>query len=346
MPYQVKISPSNRTFIVEEGEPVLEAALRQGYSLPHGCRDGACGSCKGKILEGEVDYGNYQPSALSETEKLSGLALFCQAKPKHNLVIECREISAIKDIQIKTLPARVQKLEKLAPDVMAIFLKLPANERLQFLAGQYIDILLKAGRRRSLSLANSPDQNEYLELHMRNVQGGYFSQHVFTHMKERDILRIRGPLGSFFLRDDNAKPAIFVAGGTGFAPIKSMIQHALSTGPNRELILYWGARARVDLYQNELPDIWQREHVNFRFIPVLSEPQTHDDWLRRTGLVHRAVMDDFASLTNYQVYVCGAPAMVDIAQQEFTRERGLLAEEFFSDAFTFSSDPQTATKTA
>lgn len=342
MSFQVTIKPSNHVFAVESSESVLEAALRQGFGLPYGCRNGACGTCKGKILEGKVDYGVYQESALSEAEKLSGAALFCQAKPQTDLVIEAREINAVKDIQIRKLPCRVQKMERLADDVMVLYLKLPANERLQFLAGQYIDILMKEGKRRSFSMANPPHDDECLQLHVRNIAGGAFTDYVFKKMKEREILRFEGPLGTFFLREDSDKPIIFVASGTGFAPVKGIIEHAFYKESRRGMTLYWGARKLSDLYMLQLPQQWQREHDNFKFIPVLSEALPEDRWQGRSGLVHQAVMDDFADLSNYQVYACGAPVMVEAARRDFAATRNLSMEEFYSDSFTFSNDPKTA----
>jgi CDP-4-dehydro-6-deoxyglucose reductase len=338
--FEITIKPSGHKFSAEADDNVLAAGLKAGYALPYGCRNGACGSCKGKIIEGRVDYGRYQESALSEEEKASGHALFCQAKPLSDLVIEAHEVAAIKDIQIKTLPCRVQKLTRLAPDIMAIYVRLPANERLQYLAGQYIDFLLKDGKRRSFSMANPPHNDELLELHVRRFPGGNFSEHVFTTMKERDILRFQGPLGTFFLREDSDKPIIFLASGTGFAPIKAIIEHAIYKGITREMHLYWGARVRSDLYLPELPEKWRNELPNFRYFPVLSEALPEDNWQGRTGFAHKAVMEDFPSLSEYQVYACGAPVMVEAAHRDFIAERGLPVEQFFSDSFTFSFEPK------
>jgi CDP-4-dehydro-6-deoxyglucose reductase len=333
MPYQVTIKPSDHTFTVQDEESILDAALREGYVIPYGCRNGACGTCKGKVLEGGVDYGTYQQSALSEADRQRGLALFCQARPREDVIIECREISAAKGLRIRTLPGRVQKMVRLAPDVMALYLKLPATERLQFLAGQYIDILLKDGTRRSFSMANAPHDDEFLQLHVRNY-GGPFSMQVFTRMKERDILRFEGPFGTFFLREDSDKPVIMVASGTGFAPIKSILEHAFHTGVTRPVVLYWGARVRADLYLNELPGQWAQQHAHFRYVPVLSEALPTDHWSGRTGLVHGAVMRDIPDLSGCQVYACGSPLMVEAAQRDFTSQCSLPEAEFFSDAFT------------
>lgn len=341
MSFKITIKPSEHTFTTLPDETILEAALREGFTLPYGCRNGACGSCKGKIIEGEIDYGAYQQSALSNEEKAAGMALFCVGKPLTDMVIESREIGAARDIQIKTLPCRVQKLEKVAHDVMVLQLKLPANERLQFLAGQYIDILLKDGKRRSFSLANAPHDDAFLELHIRHTPGGRFTEHVFNEMKEKAILRFEGPLGSFFLREDSDKPILFLAGGTGFAPIKAMLEHAFHTGIDREMTLYWGTRQLRDLYMPQLPSAWQAEHSNFRFIPVLSQPQAADNWPGRTGRVPEAVLSDFEDLSGFQVYACGTPAMVDAARQRFIA-RGLPQDEFYADAFTFAVDSQPA----
>jgi len=267
---KVKVQPSGHEFGVDDGESVLAAALRQDLVLPYGCRNGACGSCKGRIVEGQVDYGVYQKRALTEQEKAQGKALFCQARPLTDLVIEARTIGAAKDIQIRTLPCRVQKMERLADDVIVLSLKLPANERLQFLAGQYIEFLLKDGSRRSFSMGNPPHDDELIQLHVRRVAGGQFTDHVFGKMKERDILRFEGPLGTFFLREDSTKPIVFVASGTGFAPIKSIIEHALHKGVARPMVLYWGGRRPKDLYMNDLPLRWAAEHgQDFRYVPVV-----------------------------------------------------------------------------
>jgi len=330
---KVKVQPSGHEFDVEEGESVLAAALRQNLVLPYGCRNGACGSCKGRIVEGRVDYGVYQKKALTEEEKAQGKALFCQAKPLTELVIEARTIGAAGDIPIRLLPCRVQKMERLADDVMVLYLRLPANERLQFLAGQYIEFLLKDGSRRSFSMGNAPHDDELIQLHVRHVAGGQFTDHVFGKMKERDILRLEGPLGTFFLREDSAKPIVFVASGTGFAPIKSIIEHALHKGVARPMVLYWGGRRPKDLYMDALARQWPIE-----YIPVVSDALPEDNWTGRTGFVHRAVMQDFPDLSGHQVYACGVPVMVDAAKRDFTQQCKLPEEEFFADSFTTQAD--------
>ena len=334
--YQITLQPSGHTFQVGADETIIEAALRQGIGLPYGCRNGACGSCKGKLVNGQLDYGVYQERNLRPEEKEAGKALFCVAKPLSDLTLEVKEIGGAGDLQIRTLPCRVEKVEKPAPDVAVLYLKLPAQERLQFLAGQYIDILLKDGKRRSFSIANAPHHDQFIELHIRLVAGGFFTNYVFNEMRDRAILRFEGPLGTFFLREDSDKPIIFMAGGTGFAPIKAVIEHALHSHIDREMVLYWGARSLQDLYLPHPPAQWAREYPNFTFIPVLSDPSPEDHWQGRTGFVHQAILDDFRDMSGYQVYACGAPAMIEVGKQTFV-ERGLPEDEFFADSFTFAT---------
>lgn len=332
----VTLHPSGTCFSVNEDETILDAALRQGVGLPYGCRNGACGSCKAKVLSGEVKLGEYQERTLPREELLAGKTLVCVGKACGDVALEVKEIGASGDLQVRTMPCRVEKIEKVASDVAILTLKLPANERLQFRAGQYLDILQKDGTRRSYSMANAPHDDRFVQLHVRAVPGGKFSNFVMNEMAERAILRFEGPHGSFFLREDSDKPMILLAGGTGFAPIKALIEHAIHTHVDREMVLYWGCRSLADLYLPQLPAQWAREQPNFTFIPVLSEPAPGDNWQGRCGLVHQAVLDDFKDLSGYQVYACGAPPMIDVARTNFV-QRGLLADEFFADAFTFAS---------
>ncbi len=329
MTFNTIIKPSNHSFAIEADETILEAALKHGFTIPYGCRDGVCGACKGKLLQGSVDYGNRQITALSDAERASGMALFCSALPKSDLVIECREVSAVKDIIVKSLPCRVQKMERLGQDVMVLYLKLPANERMQFLAGQYIDIQMKDDKPRSFSLANAPHDDEFLQLHIRNIPGGAFTHQVFQEMKERDILRVKGPLGTFYLREDSDKPILFVASGTGFAPIKGIVEHALQIGIRRPMHLYWGVRKQSDFYMLDKVRKWESRGI--RFTPVVSD----EPWDGRNGFVHQAVMEDYSDLSGYQVYACGSPAVVEGAHRDYTTLRKLPEQEFFSDAFTF-----------
>ncbi len=338
MTWSINLNPGEHAVTAQNSETVLEAALREGFIIPHGCRSGACGSCKGQILEGLVDFGPYQSSALTEEEKSEGYALLCCAKPLSNLNVQCQELRKSNGVEIKTLPARVQSLKRLADDVMIMSLKLPAGEPFAFEPGQYIDILLKEGMHRSFSLANTPSTSEFLELHIRGVTGGQFTSQVFNEMKEKTILRIRGPLGTFHFHEENNKPVIFMAGGTGFAPIKSIIESNLSRRINHEMVLYWGTRSLKDLYMPHLPSAWQTENPNFTFIPVLSQPQPSDSWHGRIGYVHQAIIDDFSDLSRYQVYACGSPEMIDTGRTAFISQ-GLDPEEYYTDSFIYQSNP-------
>ena len=341
MTHKVTIQPSGNSFVAEENESILAAAMRSGYTLPYGCRNGACAACKGKIIQGTVDHGNPQNSALADFEKRDGLTLFCQAIPQSDLTIEAREIETSGDSEVRRLPSRVQEIERVAEDVVILKLKLPANEKFQFFAGQYIDVLLREGKRRSYSMGNPPHENEYLELHVRSMANGTFTKQVFETLKEKDILRFEGPLGTFFLREDTEKPIIFVASGTGFAPIKSIIEYTFEQNIDRRMVLYWGGRRPKDIYMSELANRWQREHDNFSFIPVISDQAPDDEWKGRTGLVHVAAMTDHSDMTHHEVYSCGVPAMVEAAQKDFTEQCKLPEDAFFSDAFTPSVDPKT-----
>lgn len=335
MSFQIALQPTGHEFEAAANQTILQSALDAGLVLPYGCRNGACGACKGKVLEGRVDHDGALAHVLSDDDKAAGLALFCCAKPMTDLVLECREVRSEDDIPVRNLPCRVQQMERAAADVMILRLQLPANERLQFVAGQYVEFLLKDGQRRAFSLANAPHDDAQLELHVRRIPGGAFTEHVFAGMGEKDILRLEGPFGHFHLRELSAKPMIMVAGGTGFAPIKALVEHALHNRIARPLAIYWGARDRAGLYLPGLPERWAAEHAHISYVPVLSEPAAGDAWAGRQGLVHEAVLADWPDLSGHQVYACGAPAMIEAARRDFLA-RGLPENEFFADAFSFA----------
>jgi CDP-4-dehydro-6-deoxyglucose reductase len=335
--FPVRCEPLGRSIDVREGETILDGALRNGLALPHSCRNGVCGTCKAKLVEGSVDYGPRPTAGLSDEEKAQGFALMCQSKPLTPVTVECTVIEAAAGFPLRKLATRVQQLERLAPDVMRLRLKLPQNQQLAFLPGQYISVILPGNIKRSLSLANPPHENEALELHLRNY-GGPFSQHVFGKLKETDLLRVEGPQGTFFVRSESDKPIVFVASGTGFAPIKAMVEHQLRQGIRRPMSLYWGARRPVDLYLNPLVEGWVKEH-GLRYIPVVSDATAEDAWTGRTGFVHRAVMEDFPDLSGHQVYACGAPIVVDSARKDLTAHCQLPAADFFADMFVSGAAP-------
>ena len=335
MSHQVTIKNSGHTFEVRPSQTVLQAAIEADIHIPYGCRNGACGSCKAKLVSGKIVHDDYQTSAMSDAELAAGNTLLCCARPQTDVIVECREVGGLTGLKPRILPARVAKKEQLSHDVIALYLQLPASERLQFLAGQYIEFILKDGKRRAFSIANAPHDSEFLQLHIRVIPGGVFSAYVANEMQEKAILRLEAPFGNFFLREDSQKPIIFVAGGTGFAPVKGIIEHMLFDNIQRDIILYRGARVAEDLYMHELCEKWAEFTPHLTYIPVLSEPVAGDNWQGRTGLVHQAVLDDIKDLSAYQAYVCGAPIMCEVAHTSFVQQ-GLDADEFFSDAFTFA----------
>ncbi len=341
MSITVTLQPSGRSFPVQRDEPILAAALRAGIGLPYGCRDGACGSCKCRLIEGRVIHGAHQLSALSVADEESGYALTCCATPQTAVVLEVRTVAGVGEMPVRRMPARVTRIAKPAADVAIVTLQLPANEALRYHAGQYIDVLLKDGARRSYSMANAPHtqgDKPWIELHIRHLPGGLFSDQVFNALKEKDILRLEGPFGSFFLREESPKPIVLLASGTGFAPIKALIEHLIFKGSERPVVLYWGSRTRADLYLHEVALALALQLPSLRYVPVLSEPLASDEWSGRTGFVHQAVMADLPDLSGHQVYACGAPVMVESAQRDFTERCGLPADEFCADAFHSAAD--------
>jgi len=341
MSLNVILQPSQREFAVERDERILAAAIRQGIGLPYGCRDGACGSCKSRLLEGRVIHGAHQQKALSAAEEAAGWILTCCATPQTDCVVEARSVPGAGEFPVLRLPSRVMSIQRPAPDVAVLRMQLPANQNLQYRAGQYIEFILRDGARRSYSMANAPHllgSPPSIELHVRHMPGGLFTDQVFGSMKEKDNLRIEGPYGSFFLREDSTRPIVLLASGTGFAPIKALIEHMEMKGIDRPTVLYWGCRSRSDLYLHDWAEAAAARLPHLRYVPVLSEPRPDDAWAGRTGFVHEAVMADLPDLSGHQVYACGAPVMVDAARGDFTTRCGLAQDEFFADSFTSAAD--------
>lgn len=341
MTHRISLQPGGQSFPADADTTLLQAALDAGLMVPYGCRDGACGACKARVTQGSVDHGHAPFTTLPETEREAGMALMCCARAKTDLEMEVRDVRSIHDIPVRKLPCRVQSLDRLADDVMRLVLRLPPSENFSFLPGQYIDFLLPGGERRSFSVANTPNADNQLELHVRLIPGGKFTTQVFTTMKPRDILRIEGPLGSFHLKDAPEPgvehPLVFLAGGTGFAPLKAIIEDLIARGSQRDIALYWGARDRAGLYLHELAGSWEAALPGLRYIPVISD-ETAADWTGRRGLVHEAVMADLPDLSHHQVYACGAPGMIEIAKKDFSERCQLPLTHFYADAFTFSAD--------
>ena len=340
MTFSITVQPAGLAFDVQRDEPILAAAIRQGVGLPYGCRDGACGSCKSRLLAGRVIHGAHQLKALSADEEAQGWLLTCCATPQTDCTLEARSVAGAGEFPVLKMPTRLLSLQKPSADVALLRLQLPANQRFQYHAGQYVEFILAGGARRSYSMANAPGrsgQPPAIELHIRHLPGGLFTDQVFSRLKERDILRLEGPFGSFFLRA-SAKPMILLASGTGLAPIKALIEQLQDSGQQRPAMLYWGCRSRDDLYLHDWAEQAAANLPWLCYVPVLSEPRPGDAWAGRTGLVHQAVMADWPDLSGHQVYACGAPVMVDAAQRDLVAGCGLPAEEFLADAFTSEAD--------
>lgn len=336
--FQVTVQPSGRSFSAQPDEAILAAAIRQGIGLPYGCKDGACGSCKSKKLEGRVVHGPHQEKALSADEEAAGFVLTCCAVPQTDVVLESRQVTDESAFPVRKMPSRVSSIEKKSHDVVVLKLQLPANDTLLYHAGQYVEFILRDGARRSYSMANAPHNGPGVELHIRHMPGGKFTDHVFTAMKEKEILRVEGPFGSFYLREDSDKPMVLLASGTGFAPIKAVIEHMQHKGITRPATLYWGGRRPSDLYLDD----WVQEKLasmpNLKYVPVISNALPEDNWQGRTGFVHKAVLEDFPDLSGHQVYACGAPIVVDSARDEYSAVARLPPEEFYADSFTTEAD--------
>ena len=340
MTFSISVQPSGRQFDANTGEAILAAGIRQGIGLPYGCKDGACGSCKCRLVSGSVTHGPHQEKALSAAEETAGYILTCCGVAQSDVVIESRQVTEVGAFQIKKMPVRVSSLERVSHDVIVMKLQLPAADTFQYRAGQYVEFLLRDGDRRSYSMANAPHTQAaapQVELHIRHMPGGKFTDHVFGAMKEKDILRVEGPYGSFFLREDSDKPMVLLASGTGFAPIKAIVEHMRHLGLTRPATLYWGGRRPADLYQSA----WIEEQLaampNLRYVPVISDALPEDGWTGRTGFVHRAVVEDTPDLAGHEVYACGAPIVIESARKDYA-VAGLPDEAFFADSFTSAKD--------
>ncbi|NBX55583.1 MAG: CDP-6-deoxy-delta-3,4-glucoseen reductase [Betaproteobacteria bacterium] len=340
MTHRVTLKPSASQFICAPGQAILKAGLAAGLRMPFSCRSGMCRTCKGRVVSGRVDFGDAHVKYLSDAEREQGFALLCCASALSDLVVEVQEINPDRHLAPQRMPARVLSFEALSPDVRIVTLGLPANEPVQFRAGQFIDVLRPDGARRSYSIATMPEAAgvRQLELHIRHMPGGVFTDHVFGPMKLREIWQIEMPLGSFYLREESAAPMVMLCSGTGFAPIHAMVEDGLARGLRRPIHLYWGGRKRADLYRADKAQAWADAHPHIRFTPVLSEATASDAWSGRTGLVHQAVLQDHPDLSGMQVYACGAPVMVEAARRDFVQQAGLCEAQFFADSFLSAAD--------
>jgi CDP-4-dehydro-6-deoxyglucose reductase, E3 len=339
--HRVRVEPMGRTLLAQSAQPVLEAALRAGLNLPHSCKSGHCGSCRARLVNGAIHYPNGRPLGLSAAEEASGFVLLCQARADTDLVVEARQIANVADVEIKTLPCRIERLTQLAPDVMQVMLRLPAVEPLRFQPGQYLDVLLD-DRRRSFSIASPAHDSNLIELHVRRVAGGGFTERIFggaagaPTLNCGSLLRIEGPIGQFIYHDGPG-PVLMVAGGTGFAPLKSILRHMLETGISRRIHFYWGARHPRDIYEENLVLEWVRRYPHLSFTAVLSEASAAEAAHHRVGWVHDAVLADYPDLKAFEVYAAGPPAMIEALRESFPRQ-GLLPERLYFDSFDYAPD--------
>jgi len=333
----VKLMPSGQRLSVPADESILDTALHAGINLPHSCRGGSCGSCRARLLHGELDYPFRPPLALTAAEIGQGYALLCQARPRGDVVIEAKAVVSPEEIRIKRVPCRVLRLARLGHDVMGVTLQLPAVEPMPFEAGQYLDVLLDGGHRRSFSIASDPSDPHFLQLHIRRVAGGGFSEQVFGELREGALLTIEGPFGAFRLRPAHGRIRLFVAGGTGLAPILSMLSQAIAQGLEAPVHLFWGVRGGADLYHDSELERWRDEQPLFSYTPVLSEPGVDEDWNGATGFVHEAVIAAYPDLSAVDVYMAGPPPMIEAGQQ-LLPANGLPPERLFFDSFEYSPE--------
>jgi CDP-4-dehydro-6-deoxyglucose reductase len=325
---RIKLANSEITFSAAPDQSLLDAALGASLNLPHSCKGGNCGSCRARLLQGEIHYPNGPPLGISAAEAAEGFVLLCQCRARSDLTIETPQITPADQARIKRLPARIERSELLSHDVMGLFLRLPAAEAFSFEAGQYLDIMLPGGRRRSFSIASPPHDSRLLELHVRKVDGGEFSAPLFEHVARSSLLSIEGPLGQFCYREGTA-PMLLIGGGTGIAPLLSILRHVVETGLERDLKVYWGVRSERDLYARATLETLAG------YVPVLSEATPA--WTGRRGWVHEAVLDDIPDLQRYDVYAAGPPAMIGAVRHEFSL-RGVAASRLYFDSFDYAPD--------
>jgi CDP-4-dehydro-6-deoxyglucose reductase len=336
---RVSVANSPVSFSVAPEQTVLDAALRAGLKLPHGCNGGNCGACRARLKSGTVSYPLGTPPGLSAAEAAEGLILLCQARAREDLSIETFPVSTPDSATIKRLPCRIEHTQRWSHDVLGVFLRLPVAEPFPFAPGQYLDVMLSGGRRRSFSIASPPHDARLLELHVRRVTGGVWTEPLFAELvadpARKPLLSIEGPLGQFVYRADTCAPMLLVGGGTGLAPLKSILRHVIENDLGRDLTLYWGVRSERDLYAHAELEALAARAANLRYRAVLSE--AGPDWRGRRGWVHDAVRGDLGSLAGYDIYASGPPAMIAAIRGEFPR-CGADAERLFFDSFDYAPD--------
>jgi CDP-4-dehydro-6-deoxyglucose reductase len=343
---RISLFNSNLEFSAAPDQTLLDAALNFSLNLPHSCKGGNCGACRARLLRGEIDYPHGTPLGLSDAEVADGLILLCQARARSDLCIETFEMRAADAATIKRLPCRIERTLALSHDVMGVYLRLPVAEPFTFEPGQYIDIILPGGRRRSFSIASPPHDSRPLELHVRRVAGGEFTDRLFQENPARALLTIEGPLGQFAYRrgvpppggqapDAGVPPMLLIGGGTGIAPLISILRHLIENGIDRDLRVYWGVRSERDLYAQATLENLQGRATRMRYVPVLSEPSP--EWRGATGWVHEAALKEIDNVESYEVYAAGPPAMIAAVRREFAA-RGVPASRLYFDSFDYAPD--------
>lgn len=331
MTMTISVRGKDVRFDCAEGETVLDAAERAGYSIPYSCRKGVCSTCEGGITSGTARVRGQGVC----TGPAQGVRL-CQARPETDLEIDPVRLRKIAPVARKVLQAKVRTINRPAADVAVIRLRFPNGVRADFKAGQYLRVQMPDGDSRNYSMANPPQQNDGLELHIRHVPGGKFSETILAGLGKGSVLTVELPYGEFTVDDASQAPAILLATGTGFAPLRAIVEDHIRRGAPRPMHLYWGANTAADLYELAQAESWAAAHDWFDFTPVVSRPDS--GWTGRTGFVHCAVLEDFPDLSGHEVYACGAPVMIDAAIADFGREGGLGSERFHSDAFVATGD--------
>lgn len=330
---QITVSPSQTQFAAEDSETILSAAIRQGINLPHSCQSGVCGSCAATVVSGDVvQSAEYDDYVLTEEEIAAGTVLLCCTQARGDVAIEMPSYAGCKALTVRTLPARIADIETRG-DMAVLTIALPKAPPFVFHSGQYMEILLKDGSR-SYSIANAPHESGSLEFHIRLREGGLFSPQLFDgRLKKGSIIRVRGPLGSFYLNEDGAhKPLLLLATGTGFAPIKSILQYLAHTQPDRRVHVYHGARTAAGLYDEAALQQLLAQLPNARYTPVLSNPD--EGWAGTTGRITEHILKDYKDLSDYEVYACGSTGMVLDCKTALTTQAKLPTNAYFSDAFT------------
>ncbi|WP_104204640.1 2Fe-2S iron-sulfur cluster-binding protein [Billgrantia saliphila] len=332
MSYRITLSDTSESFEAQAGEPLLEAAERAGFPLAHDCRFGGCGACRVKLVEGSVEYDEF-PFGLTEEEAEEGYALACQACAQSDLTISAKLLPAgyiPADFHVAT----IERLEKLSHDVTHLVLRIPTASEVIFHPGQYLNVMLDDGSPRSFSMA-SPHRGELFDFHIRRVPGGHFTGRLDTHYQPGDTLDVELPHGTFRHDAESPRDLLMVGGGTGLAPLKSIIESLLDEPDRPGIALYWGVRRVEDLYLDELLRHWAKTLPDFRYVPVLSEADA--EWGGRRGFVHEAVCEDFADLSAFDAYLCGPPPMIAAAKASFS-QRGLDVERIYADSFNFTHE--------